>query len=113
MGAVVDEMTSGPLVGRDTELRALRRTVEAALEGRPRVVAICGEAGIGKSRLAREALRAAAASSAHTGAAKFSRSGRCWRSARSAANAVTPVANPSSTTITVRSVIRGGGRSPR
>ncbi|HEY3009244.1 MAG TPA: AAA family ATPase [Micromonosporaceae bacterium] len=55
-------MTSGPLVGRDAELRALRRTIEAALAGRPRVVAICGEAGIGKSRLAREALRSAAAS---------------------------------------------------
>jgi len=59
MGAVVDTATSGPLVGRSAELSTLADAIGRAAEGRTRVVAISGEAGIGKLRLAQEALRSA------------------------------------------------------
>ena len=38
-------------VGRDTELRELRRSLERAAAGRGQLVAVVGEAGVGKSRL--------------------------------------------------------------
>ena len=44
-----------PLVGRKRELAALRRAYEEAREGRrPRLIAVVGEPGIGKTRLVRE-----------------------------------------------------------
>jgi DNA-binding NarL/FixJ family response regulator len=60
MGAVVDIGTTGPLVGRVAELGVLGAALRGAAAGSVQVVAISGEAGIGKSRLAREGLRAAA-----------------------------------------------------
>jgi DNA-binding SARP family transcriptional activator len=39
------------VVGRDEEMQALLAELERALAGQPRVVAVSGEAGIGKSRL--------------------------------------------------------------
>ncbi|HEY3004601.1 MAG TPA: AAA family ATPase [Kribbellaceae bacterium] len=59
MGAVVDTAIPGPLVGRSAELRTLADAIRRVAEGRAQIVAISGEAGIGKSRLAREALRSA------------------------------------------------------
>lgn len=43
-----------PLIGRDGELARLLTCLESLKEGHPQVVALIGEAGIGKSRLARE-----------------------------------------------------------
>jgi class 3 adenylate cyclase/tetratricopeptide (TPR) repeat protein len=45
-----------PFVGRSQELEALERWFQDAAAGRPRVVLIQGEAGIGKTRLLQEAM---------------------------------------------------------
>jgi DNA-binding CsgD family transcriptional regulator len=45
-----------PLVGRDGPLAELRALVDDAVDGRGSLVLLAGEAGVGKSRLAREAL---------------------------------------------------------
>ncbi len=44
----------GPLVGRDFELSVLERAMENLADGRGTIIAIAGEPGIGKSRLAAE-----------------------------------------------------------
>jgi AAA ATPase domain len=59
MTTVVDLGTTGPLIGRVAELGILGMAIGRAAAGSVQVVAIFGEAGIGKSRLAREGLRAA------------------------------------------------------
>jgi adenylate cyclase len=48
-----------PLVARDRELAFLRDGLDRARAGRPEVISIVGEAGVGKSRLAWELRRAA------------------------------------------------------
>ena len=48
------EGLSSPVVGRDREMGALRRCAEDLARGRGQIVAITGEAGIGKSRLKNE-----------------------------------------------------------
>jgi tetratricopeptide (TPR) repeat protein/class 3 adenylate cyclase len=48
-----------PLLGREVELRACEQLVRAALGGSGQVLAISGEAGIGKSRLGGEVVRVA------------------------------------------------------
>jgi ABC-type transport system substrate-binding protein/class 3 adenylate cyclase len=45
----------GPIVGRDFELTVLERAMDGLREGRGVIVAITGEAGIGKTRLVTEA----------------------------------------------------------
>jgi hypothetical protein len=46
--------TAGDLVGRDDELMMLQAALDAARSGRPTIVLLTGEAGIGKTRLADE-----------------------------------------------------------
>ncbi len=43
-----------PLVGRASELGALRQALQAALAGQGQIISLLGEAGLGKSRLIRE-----------------------------------------------------------
>lgn len=50
-----------PFVGRDFELRRLEEFVRDALAGRPRVVTLVGDPGVGKSRTANELMRRVAA----------------------------------------------------
>jgi DNA-binding CsgD family transcriptional regulator/tetratricopeptide (TPR) repeat protein len=61
VGAVVGIAASGPLVGRVAELAVLNKAIGRAAAGSVQVVAISGEGGIGKSRLASEGLRSAGA----------------------------------------------------
>jgi DNA-binding SARP family transcriptional activator/tetratricopeptide (TPR) repeat protein len=58
--------SSSPLVGRAGELERLLAAWEAARRGEGSVVSICGEAGIGKTRLASELLERASGSGAAT-----------------------------------------------
>ena len=60
---------SGRLVGRDGEVRALLRHWRASRAGSGTAVAITGDGGMGKTRLAREVLDAAAADGALTATA--------------------------------------------
>src|SRR5688572_22185578 len=50
-----------PLVGRRDELAWLEQRLDDALAGRPQLVLLSGDAGVGKSRLLREVQHAAAA----------------------------------------------------
>lgn len=52
---------SEPLVGRVAELAVLDEAIRRAVAGSVQVVALSGEGGIGKSRLASEGLRSARA----------------------------------------------------
>ncbi len=71
----------GPLdpgfVGREAELAELSRLWSAAVAGEPALVLLAGEAGIGKTRLAAEAIRLAE----HTGGAVVQ--ARCYEAERS------------------------------
>jgi DNA-binding CsgD family transcriptional regulator len=57
MNAVV--AAAAPLVGRDAELRVLRAVLPRVLENQAQVLALSGQAGVGKSRLAQECLAVA------------------------------------------------------
>ena len=48
-----------PMVGREAELEAIAERLDASIAGHAQVVAIVAEAGMGKSRLVAEAIRAA------------------------------------------------------
>ncbi len=48
-----------PMVGRAAELALIAEKVDRVLQGRGQIVGICGEAGLGKSRLLAEAVRLA------------------------------------------------------
>jgi hypothetical protein len=51
---------SAPLVGRSAELERLRYWLQMERHGRGRTILIAGDSGVGKTRLAYEALRSAA-----------------------------------------------------
>ena len=57
MNAVV--AAAAPLVGRDAELRVLRTVLPRVLENQAQVLAVSGQAGVGKSRLAQECMAVA------------------------------------------------------
>ena len=62
--AEASEMTGDLLTGRDSELGAIRRALSGA--GNYCGVVICGAAGVGKTRLAREVLARAQAAGERT-----------------------------------------------
>ena len=64
-----------PLAGRDEEIAVLRSAFERAATGQGRCVAVLGDAGVGKSRLAREFLSGVVTERAQVAA------GRCRRAA--------------------------------
>jgi predicted ATPase/DNA-binding SARP family transcriptional activator len=63
---MVEVERSAPLLERETELAALRAWLEAARRGQGRTVLIAGESGIGKTRLAVEALNSIASAARMT-----------------------------------------------
>lgn len=67
----------GPLVGRDVELRVLRAALDDVTKGSARIVALVGDAGIGKSRLVTALLTEARARPARALVA------RCYETERS------------------------------
>ena len=52
----LDRLAGGIFVGREAELKELRAAVQDALSGRGRLILIGGEPGIGKTRIAEEAV---------------------------------------------------------
>lgn len=69
----------GPLVARERELGRLSAAIQAALGGRGHMVVLAGEAGIGKTRLALEALERA------RGAGMLIATGHCYEQQQEAA----------------------------
>ena len=53
----LDSMASGVFVGRHREMDALKATFEDTLGGHGKMVALVGEPGIGKTRIAQELAR--------------------------------------------------------
>jgi DNA-binding CsgD family transcriptional regulator/tetratricopeptide (TPR) repeat protein len=56
IGGVTRRVSSPVLVGRDVEAAQLRAALERAAAGRPAIVVVAGEAGVGKTRLVAELL---------------------------------------------------------
>jgi DNA-binding CsgD family transcriptional regulator/tetratricopeptide (TPR) repeat protein len=54
---VAQRVSSPVLVGRDAEVAQLRAALQRAAAGRPAIVVVAGEAGVGKTRLVAELLR--------------------------------------------------------
>ncbi|HEX8927877.1 MAG TPA: ATP-binding protein, partial [Actinomycetota bacterium] len=54
IGGVARRVSSPVLVGRDGELAQLGAVLQRAASGRPAIVVVAGEAGVGKTRLAAE-----------------------------------------------------------
>lgn len=52
-----EQLAVAPLIGRDAELKQVLTTARTALRGRGATIALVGEAGAGKSRLAEEAIQ--------------------------------------------------------
>ncbi len=65
MGSQFRGVASPVTVGRERELSQLRAALDAALGGRPRIVVVGGEAGVGKTRLVTELLGRADADGLH------------------------------------------------
>ncbi len=70
---------SGPMIARDEEMERIRSILAQVAEGAGQVVLLAGELGIGKTRLAQEAMVEAASHSFAVGA------GRCYETERNTA----------------------------
>ena len=102
-----------PLVGRDAELAALRRALEAARAGGGRVVAIAGEPGIGKTRIVDEAAAEAGARGAAVVRGRADEESRAYGAWRAALRPLVAAASgvPARVLDDVRR-LTGDGRSP-
>src|SRR5258705_3578566 len=58
-GAVATRMTSSRMIGRTAELAELEAALTDAAAGRPSLVFVAGESGVGKTRILDEAARRA------------------------------------------------------
>jgi predicted ATPase/transcriptional regulator with XRE-family HTH domain len=57
-GGFLGAVPEGRLIGRETELDAIRMGIESAIEGSGRLLVVAGEPGVGKTRLSQEAMLA-------------------------------------------------------
>ena len=58
-GGFLGALPTGPLVGRETELRRLLAALDTVADGQGRLLLLTGEPGVGKTRLAQEVMRQA------------------------------------------------------
>ncbi len=95
---VPEKTYRAPMVGRDNEARTLRQALERATAGEGSLVALAGEPGVGKSRLAAESIRLARSLdvSAFVGncyEGEGSRTMSCWADILQAVASVAPQDN--------------------
>src|SRR5215212_5821049 len=57
-GGFLGAVPEGRLIGRQSELDAIRTGIESVIEGSGRVLVVAGEPGVGKTRLSQEAMLA-------------------------------------------------------
>ena len=61
---LVHSLTDGPFVGRGQEMEQLKTALEQSMAGRPHLMMLVGEPGIGKTRMAQELAKDAVAKGA-------------------------------------------------
>src|SRR5215212_1501391 len=57
-GGFLGAVPERPLIGRETELSAIRAGIEAVVQGSGRLLVVAGEPGVGKTRLSQETMLA-------------------------------------------------------
>lgn len=57
-GGFLGALPEGPLIGREAEVSAIQKGIEAVTEGSGRLLVVAGEPGVGKTRLSQDAMLA-------------------------------------------------------
>ncbi len=102
---------TGTFVGRETELDRLHQSMESARAGRPHIVRIEGQSGIGKSRLIAQLARAAAEHQFHILTGDCLSTGRNipylpWQSVLAALLALPPQSSPDESMARLTDLVR-------